>query len=153
MICPSEPTRTRVKVSHVIVECRVINHHPLITVYTRYPIVARRTWPAAGRPSAARDDRVSCIQCYNSTEAFTECHDQVVALICTTQLIGFVLPNAVCPTKKERDVSSTTSFVLVYYVYSGIGHLQSRLKVFFCVFVVLGQIKVIGTLRVKVYIS
>ena len=27
-ICPSEPSRERVKVSHVIVECRVINHHP-----------------------------------------------------------------------------------------------------------------------------
>ena len=25
---PSEPARERVKVSHVIVECRVINHHP-----------------------------------------------------------------------------------------------------------------------------
>ena len=25
---PSEPSRERVKVSHVIVECRVINHHP-----------------------------------------------------------------------------------------------------------------------------
>ena len=52
-------------------------------LYTRYPIVARRDWPtgcigrvrracmqdtfarathSAGRPSAARDDRVSCIQ-------------------------------------------------------------------------------------------
>ena len=28
MICQSEPTRERVKVSHVVVECRVINHHP-----------------------------------------------------------------------------------------------------------------------------
>ena len=27
-ICPSEPSRERVKVSHVIVECRVINNHP-----------------------------------------------------------------------------------------------------------------------------
>ena len=27
-ICPSEPSRERVKISHVIVECRVINHHP-----------------------------------------------------------------------------------------------------------------------------
>ena len=29
LICPSEPSRERVKVSHVIVECREINHHPL----------------------------------------------------------------------------------------------------------------------------
>ena len=28
LICPSEPYRERVKVSHVIVECRVINYHP-----------------------------------------------------------------------------------------------------------------------------
>ena len=28
MICPQEPPRERVKVSHVVVECRVINHHP-----------------------------------------------------------------------------------------------------------------------------
>ena len=28
LIFPSEPSRERVKVSHVIVECRVINHHP-----------------------------------------------------------------------------------------------------------------------------
>ena len=28
MIFPSELSRERVKVSHVIVECRVINHHP-----------------------------------------------------------------------------------------------------------------------------
>ena len=27
-ICPSEPSRERVKVSHVISEGRVINHHP-----------------------------------------------------------------------------------------------------------------------------
>ena len=27
-ICPSEPSRERVKVSHVIVECKLINHHP-----------------------------------------------------------------------------------------------------------------------------
>ena len=27
-ICPLEPSIERVKVSHVIVECRVINHHP-----------------------------------------------------------------------------------------------------------------------------
>ena len=27
-ICPSESSIERVKVSHVIVECRVINHHP-----------------------------------------------------------------------------------------------------------------------------
>ena len=27
-ICPSEPSRESVKFSHVIVECRVINHHP-----------------------------------------------------------------------------------------------------------------------------
>ena len=30
-ICPSEPSRERVKVSHVIVECRVINHHPVFS--------------------------------------------------------------------------------------------------------------------------
>ena len=29
LICPSEPSRERFKVSHVINECRVINHHPL----------------------------------------------------------------------------------------------------------------------------
>ena len=28
LICPSEPSRERFKVSHVINECRVINHHP-----------------------------------------------------------------------------------------------------------------------------
>ena len=28
MICPSESSRERFEVSHVIVECRVINHHP-----------------------------------------------------------------------------------------------------------------------------
>ena len=28
LICQSEPSRERVKVSHVIVECRVINNHP-----------------------------------------------------------------------------------------------------------------------------
>ena len=28
LICPSEPSRKRFKVSHVINECRVINHHP-----------------------------------------------------------------------------------------------------------------------------
>ena len=32
MICQSEPTRERVKVSHVEVECRVINHHPINNV-------------------------------------------------------------------------------------------------------------------------
>ena len=26
--CPSEPSRERFKLSRVIVECRVINHHP-----------------------------------------------------------------------------------------------------------------------------
>ena len=31
----SEPSRERVKVSHVIVECRVINHHPGYLVYNR----------------------------------------------------------------------------------------------------------------------
>ena len=30
MICPSEPSRERVNVSHVIVECRVITYHPEI---------------------------------------------------------------------------------------------------------------------------
>ena len=30
LIYPSEPPRERVKVSHVIVECRVINHHPTL---------------------------------------------------------------------------------------------------------------------------
>ena len=29
LICLSESSIERVKVSHVIVECRVINHHPL----------------------------------------------------------------------------------------------------------------------------
>ena len=29
-ICPLEPSRERVKVSHVIVECIVINDHPLL---------------------------------------------------------------------------------------------------------------------------
>ena len=29
LICQSERTRERVKVSHVVVECRVINHHPI----------------------------------------------------------------------------------------------------------------------------
>ena len=28
MICLSESSRERVEVSHVIIECRVINHHP-----------------------------------------------------------------------------------------------------------------------------
>ena len=28
LICPSEPSRERFKGSHVINECRVINHHP-----------------------------------------------------------------------------------------------------------------------------
>ena len=32
MICPSESSIERVKVSHVIVECRVINHHPSRTI-------------------------------------------------------------------------------------------------------------------------
>ena len=34
LICPSEPSRERVKlkVSHVIVECRMINHHPNLNV-------------------------------------------------------------------------------------------------------------------------
>ena len=31
LICPSEPTRESVKVSHVIVKCRVINHHPYVS--------------------------------------------------------------------------------------------------------------------------
>ena len=30
LICPSESSIERVKVSHVIVECRVINHHPIL---------------------------------------------------------------------------------------------------------------------------
>ena len=30
LICPSKPLKERVKVSHVIVECRVIDHHPFI---------------------------------------------------------------------------------------------------------------------------
>ena len=30
LICPSERSRERVKVSHVIGECRVINHHPMV---------------------------------------------------------------------------------------------------------------------------
>ena len=30
LICKSEPSRERVKVRHVIVECRVINHHILL---------------------------------------------------------------------------------------------------------------------------
>ena len=28
LVSPSEPSGERVKVSHVIVECRVIDHHP-----------------------------------------------------------------------------------------------------------------------------
>ena len=32
LICPSEPSRERVKVSHLIVECRVINYHPKNTL-------------------------------------------------------------------------------------------------------------------------
>ena len=36
LICPSEPSRERVKVSHVIVECRVFNNHP-----TYYPTVPK----------------------------------------------------------------------------------------------------------------
>ena len=37
MIYPSEPSRERVKVSHVIVECRVIDHHPnfFVNVWVR----------------------------------------------------------------------------------------------------------------------
>ena len=30
MICPSESSRERVEVSHVIIECRVINYNPYI---------------------------------------------------------------------------------------------------------------------------
>ena len=33
LICQSEPTRERVKVSHVVVECRVVNHHPYTSTY------------------------------------------------------------------------------------------------------------------------
>ena len=36
-ICPSEPSRERVKVSHVIVECRVINHHPYLEPAIHFP--------------------------------------------------------------------------------------------------------------------
>ena len=35
LLCPSEPSRERVKVSHVIVECRVINHHPRFQCHKR----------------------------------------------------------------------------------------------------------------------
>ena len=35
-ICPSEPSRERVKVGHVIVECRVINHHPYMLLICHY---------------------------------------------------------------------------------------------------------------------
>ena len=38
-ICPSEPTRERVKVSHVIVEHRVINHHPCYQSFSFGPNV------------------------------------------------------------------------------------------------------------------
>ena len=33
--CPSEPSMERVKVSHVIVECRVNNDHPFLPSLTR----------------------------------------------------------------------------------------------------------------------
>ena len=36
LICPSEPSRERFKVSHVINECRVINHHPGFLVYSKW---------------------------------------------------------------------------------------------------------------------
>ena len=31
-ICPFEPSRKRVKVNHVIVKCRVINHNPCLNL-------------------------------------------------------------------------------------------------------------------------
>ena len=37
LTCPSESSIERVKVSHVIVECRVINHHPFLLT-TLYPL-------------------------------------------------------------------------------------------------------------------
>ena len=36
MICPSESSRERVKVNHVIVECRVINHNPYSCHFTKF---------------------------------------------------------------------------------------------------------------------
>ena len=57
LIFPPEPSEECVKVSHVIFECRVINHCMQDT-FAR----ATHSAYAAGRPSAARDDRVSCIQ-------------------------------------------------------------------------------------------
>ena len=36
LICPSEPSRERFKVSHVINECRVINHHPTFQGYSSF---------------------------------------------------------------------------------------------------------------------
>ena len=40
-ICPSEPSRERVKVSHVIVECRVINHHPNVYCLSMFFILSK----------------------------------------------------------------------------------------------------------------
>ena len=37
LICPSEPSRERVKVSHMIFEYRVINHHPARVVIHNQP--------------------------------------------------------------------------------------------------------------------
>ena len=38
MFCPSEPSKEVVKVSHVIFECRVINHHPKITNFSLFDL-------------------------------------------------------------------------------------------------------------------
>ena len=49
MICPSESSIERVKVSHVIVECRVINHHPvLLYVFYCYEVCTPRGGYLAG---------------------------------------------------------------------------------------------------------
>ena len=36
LIFQSEPTKERVKVSHVVVKCRVVNHHPLLNYIYKF---------------------------------------------------------------------------------------------------------------------
>ena len=85
MIFPPEPSKECVKVSHVIFECRVINHHPIVC---KIPLISRALGRQAKRATIGHlvynlsecsintnityilitpilvnmDDRVSCIQ-------------------------------------------------------------------------------------------
>ena len=39
-IFPSEPSRERVKVSHVMFKSRVINHHPSLPLYFSFALIS-----------------------------------------------------------------------------------------------------------------